>query len=73
MLSVVVVDSFWIDKETFVPLKVEQNYGPKGTSIYEVTSVSYDVTLPDSLFQYVPPPNAQVLAGPADIKKTLAK
>ena len=73
MLSTVVVDSFWIDKDTFVPLKVEQNYGPKGTIIYQVTNVAYDVTLPDSLFQYVPPSGAQALSGPAEIKKTLAK
>jgi hypothetical protein len=67
-----VSDKFWIDKQTFVTLKAEQNIGLKGTSVYEVSSVAYDITLADSLFQYAPVAGAHLLSDPAAIKQTLA-
>jgi outer membrane lipoprotein-sorting protein len=67
-----VSDTFWIDKETFVALKAEQNVGPKGTTVYEVSSVAYDITLADSLFQYTPPAGARQLSDPAAVKQALA-
>ncbi|MBV9895649.1 MAG: hypothetical protein JO020_15910 [Chloroflexi bacterium] len=72
VLNSSVVDTFWIDKETFVPLKAVQSLGPKGSSTYEVSSVEYNVALSDSLFQYTPPPGAQQLADAAAIKQRLA-
>jgi hypothetical protein len=72
LLSTTVVDTFWIDKQTFVPLKAEQNLGPKGTSRYEVTSVEFEVAIPDTMFQFTPPSGADVLPNPAALKQILA-
>jgi outer membrane lipoprotein-sorting protein len=72
LLNTPLTDTFWIDKETFVPLRAQQNLGPKGTSTYEVTQVTYDLTLADSLFEFEPPQGAHVLADPGAIKQALA-
>jgi len=72
LLSTTVVDTFWIDKQTFVPLKAEQSLGPKGTSRYEVTRVEFDPPIPDSMFQFTPPSGADVLPDPASLKQILA-
>jgi hypothetical protein len=72
MMNTSVSDKFWIDKQTFVTLKAEQNIGLKGTSVYEVSSVAYDITLADSLFQYAPVAGAHLLSDPSAIKQTLA-
>jgi hypothetical protein len=72
LLSTTVVDTFWIDKQTFVPLKAEQNLGPKGTSRYEVTSAEFDLPIPDSMFQFTPPPGADVMPDPSSLKQILA-
>jgi hypothetical protein len=66
-----VVDTFWVDKQTFLLLKAEQNAGPEGTIVYEVTSVAYDPSLPNSLIQYTPPGGAELLPSPVDIKRAL--
>ena len=73
LASTTVVDTFWIDKQTFVPLRAEQTNGIKGSTVYEVASVTYDVTLPDTTFQYAPPAGAQHLSDPATLKETLAR
>jgi outer membrane lipoprotein-sorting protein len=72
LLSTTVVDTFWIDKQSFVPLKAEQNLGPKGTSQYEVTSVEFDLPIPDGMFKFTPPSGADVLPDPASLKQILA-
>ena len=72
LLSTTVVDTFWIDKQTFVPLKAEQSLGPKGTSRYEVTSVEFDLPIPDGMFKFTPPPGAEMLPDPASLKQILA-
>src|SRR5215470_17767371 len=72
LLSTTVVDTFWIDKQTFVPLKAEQSLGPKGTSHYEVTSVQFDVVIPETTFQFTPPSGADMLPDPAALKQILA-
>jgi hypothetical protein len=59
LLSTTVVDTFWIDRETFVPLKAEQNLGPEGSGQSEVTSVEFDVALPDTTFPATPPSGRQ--------------
>jgi len=50
--------TMWIDKETFFYLKSE-NYNPDGTlmSRQEVTEIAYNITIPDSVFAYSPPPD----------------
>lgn len=73
ILNSSVVDTFWIDKQTFVPLKAEQSLGPKGVSTYEVSSIEYDVSLPPATFDFNPPPGAQMLSDPAAIKQKLAQ
>jgi len=70
LLSTTVVDTFWIDKQTL--LKAEQGLGPKGTSRYEVTRVDYDLPIPDSVFQFTPPSDAEMLPNPASLKQILA-
>jgi hypothetical protein len=72
LLSTTVVDTFWIDKQTFVPLKAEQSLGPKGSSRYEVTRVEFDLPIPDSMFQFTPPSGADVLPDAASLKQILA-
>jgi hypothetical protein len=46
----------WADRETYLPLKIE-HYGTDGKLVhsYEVTSIEYDVTIPDPVFKDVPP------------------
>jgi outer membrane lipoprotein-sorting protein len=72
LLSTTVVDTFWIDKQTFVPLRAEQSLGPKGTSRYEVTRVEFDLPFSDSMFQFTPPSGADMLPDPASLKQILA-
>ena len=72
LLSTTVVDTFWIDKQTFVPLKAEQSLGPKGTSQYEVTSVQFDLAIPETTFQFTPSSGAEMLPDPAALKQILA-
>jgi outer membrane lipoprotein-sorting protein len=51
----------WVDKEAFVLLKSETHDASGGLlERGEVTSVEYNVTIPDSLFTYVPPPGVQM-------------
>lgn len=51
----------WVDKQTFLPLKVEQ-YRADGTLqfSFEATTVEYNVNIPASTFTYTPPPGATV-------------
>jgi outer membrane lipoprotein-sorting protein len=72
LLNTTVVDTFWIDKQTFVPLKAEQNLGPKGASQYEVTRVEFDLPIPDGMFKFTPPSGADVLPDLASLKQILA-
>ncbi len=51
--------TFWVDKETYLPLKIESTDGTAGKG-YEVTSVAYNVAIPASTFSYTPPPGATV-------------
>jgi len=59
----------WVDKATYLPLKLE-GYEKNGTLIdrYEVTSIEYDVTIPDSIFTNLPAgvtvEDAHILYGP---------
>lgn len=45
----------WVDQKTFLPLKMEM-YDRSGTLVdrYEVTSIEYDVSIPDSIFTQLP-------------------
>jgi outer membrane lipoprotein-sorting protein len=54
--------TLWIDKETFFVLKSEIRalHGDRVTSSFQVTSIRYNVDLPNDLFQFTPPANAQV-------------
>lgn len=56
----------WADQETYLPLKME-HYGQDGTLVhrYEVTTIQYDVTIPDSIFTEIPPPGTTLLQMPA--------
>ena len=56
-----------------MPLRAEQSNGIKGSTVYEVSTVTYDITLPDSTFQYVPPARAQHLSDPAAVKEAIAR
>jgi outer membrane lipoprotein-sorting protein len=51
----------WIDKETYVPLKME-DYARDGklTHTYEVTSIEYDVSIADSTFKDIPPQGTEL-------------
>lgn len=53
--------TMWIDKETFFFLKSE-NYNPNGTlmSRQEVTEIAYNITIPESVFAYSPPPGVHI-------------
>ena len=46
----------WVDQKTFLPLKMEM-YDKHGKLVdrYEVTSIEYDVAIPDSTFSQLPP------------------
>jgi hypothetical protein len=72
LMNAPMTDTFWIDKQTFVQLKSELNIGPKGTALYEVTSVTYDESIPSAMFDYTPGRNVQVSTNPADVKQQLA-
>lgn len=72
IMNTPVTDQFWIDKETFVVLRSEENYGPKGVRQYEVKSITYGVMLAPSTFQYTPPAGVRVLADMAAVKQALA-
>lgn len=66
----------WVDTQTFLPLKTEA-VATDGTVLdhYEVTSIAYNVAIPDSTFTYTPSANATVYTfngTPADaIKATV--
>lgn len=51
--------TFWVDKQTYLPLKIESADGTAGKG-YEVTSVEYNVAIPAATFTYAPPPGATV-------------
>lgn len=67
----------WVDTQTFLPLKTETK-ATDGTVLdrYEVTSITYNVTIPDSTFTYSPPANATVYTfngtSAEDVKATIA-
>jgi hypothetical protein len=46
----------WVDQKTYLPLKMEM-YDSKGALVdrYEVTSIEYDVAIPDKTFTDLPP------------------
>jgi outer membrane lipoprotein-sorting protein len=67
-----VSDILWIDKETLVVLKTHSEGGPKAARTYAVTSITFDVTPPASLFQYAPPAGARVLPDVEALKQSLA-
>ena len=50
----------WVDQKTYLPLKME-TYDIKGTLVdrYEVTSIEYDVAIPDKVFTELPAGTAQ--------------
>jgi hypothetical protein len=51
--------TMWLDKETFTLLMSEsRDAGGLITDRYEVTSIEFNVTIPDSFFTYTPPPGA---------------
>lgn len=66
----------WVDTQTFLPLKVETK-ATDGTVLDqgEVTSITYNVQIPDSTFAYTPPANAMVYTSnnlpPQDAKATI--
>ncbi len=63
----------WVDKETFLPLRSE-DYAKDGTLrlSYEVTSVEYDVPIPDSIFRDIPPRGTVITeSGPLPVPKHL--
>jgi hypothetical protein len=55
----------WVDKETYLPLKMEA-YTRDGNlqHRYEVTSIEYDVSIPDSVFKDVPPRGTEIVELP---------
>lgn len=57
----------WLDQQTLVLLKWEQ-YSSDGTlqASYEVTSVEYDVAIPESTFTYEPPADATIITKPVE-------
>jgi outer membrane lipoprotein-sorting protein len=67
----------WIDKRSFLPLKMEVR-DAHGTLVdrSEVSRVEYNVALPDSTFAYTPPPGVSVRTfnggDGADVKRALA-
>ncbi len=67
----------WVDTQTFLPLETETK-ATDGTVLdhYQVTSIQYNVPIPDSTFAYTPPANARVYTfngtPPQDVKATIA-
>jgi hypothetical protein len=72
IMQTIVVDTFWIDKATYIVLKVQFEGNPKGERVYEVTSITYDANIPDSTFRYTPAAGTRVVAGPDELKQLLA-
>jgi outer membrane lipoprotein-sorting protein len=67
----------WVDRQSFLPLKMEVRDGRgKVVDRFEVTRVEYNVSVPDSMFAYAPPPGVSVATfsggDGADVKRTLA-
>jgi outer membrane lipoprotein-sorting protein len=68
----------WVDEQTFLPLRTEVR-SMSGTVLdrSEVTSVEYNVAIPDATFAYTPPAGANVFnysgGSGADVKKALAE
>jgi hypothetical protein len=60
-----------IDKQSFVVLKAQYGPSPKGTKIFEVTSIQLDPTFGSDTFSYTPPATARVFPGPAAMKMAL--
>lgn len=54
--------TLWIDKETFFVLRdiFLGKDGKQNLGTYTVRNIEYNVELPDSLFEYTPPPGARV-------------
>lgn len=67
-----VVDTLWIDKQSFLPLKAIRNLGPKGTSVYEVARLDLNTPIAPDTFSYTPPATAQTFASPMEMKLRLA-
>jgi hypothetical protein len=64
-----VVDAFWVDKATFVILKADYQGYPKGTKSFEVSSITFDAHIADSVFWFAPPAGARVFSNPAPFKQ----
>jgi hypothetical protein len=60
--------TFWIDKQTFLPLRSEEQHTPKGSLRYDVSRVEYNVQLPETLFQFAPPAGARIFSRVEDLK-----
>jgi outer membrane lipoprotein-sorting protein len=63
----------WVDKQSFLLLKSETRNSSGGLiERGEVTTIEYNVSIPDSTFTYTPPPGVQVrefTGAPADVVK----
>ena len=59
--TTVVRNVLWLDKQSFFPLKWE-NFTTDGKPLYqyEVTSLQYDIAIPESTFTYTPPAGATI-------------
>ncbi len=69
--------TIWVDQQTFLPLKTEvRDSAGVVVDRSEVTSVEYNVAIPDSTFSYTPPSGVTVLnftgGYGADVKQALA-
>jgi hypothetical protein len=67
----------WIDKRSFLPLRMEvRNAQGAVVDRSEVSRIEYNVALPDSTFDYTPPPGVSVRTftggNGADVKRALA-
>lgn len=52
----------WVDKETFLPLKTEQQDGAGGLAyVYEVTQIAFGGEIPGSTFNYTTPDGSPVV------------
>jgi outer membrane lipoprotein-sorting protein len=63
--------TFWIDKETFLPLHSEDK-SANLTVRYEVSRVEYNVSRAATLFQLSPPSGARIFETARDLKTALA-
>lgn len=66
-----VASTFWIDKETYLPLRSEEKTA-NGTVRYEVSLVEYNVALAPALFQFSPTSGARVFERAQDLKTAVA-